>query len=82
MRRVVILDQFSGPAPTDLRDAPLLFATLVTVVERHPEHYPGAQKPTVTEVAEDFRPRMATTVYAADAAGLAFVWKRRWDTSG
>lgn len=52
----------------------------------YPEDYTPAssigQQPTVTEVGDDFRPRMATTVFAADADGNAHAWRYRWDSSG
>jgi len=77
--RVLIVDQFSGVSPYALAKTPVLFEELAAeaIAAGHPW-----TKPEVKDVPDDFVPRMATTLVAADANGYAYVWRARWDTSG
>lgn len=92
MPKVLICDQFHGPLPYQLRANPIQFDALVEELDadyarrdkqsREMCGMPAMYRHQVVEVAEDYKPRMATTVIAANAEGFAEVWKAKWDSSG
>lgn len=82
-QRVLVMDQFVGPSPVDLQQHPLRFDELVReALDYNAELKHAWNKSKVLEVEDDYKPEWATTVYRADADGMAEVWKHRWDSSG
>jgi hypothetical protein len=81
--KVLIVDQFSGPTPYQLQQNPMRFDELceeMLAAEGMRYGYKTEVR-EVRDVASMVVPR-CTTVWHADAQGMAAMLTCRWDTSG
>jgi hypothetical protein len=82
-RRVLIVDQFSGPSPYELHLHPITFDDLIAKVQRdEAEHRPSHPSRVVEVDEETFSPQWCTTAFCADPDGWAITWRMNWDSSG
>lgn len=76
---IIILDQFAGPTPYSLRQAPLDWTQFVADCERTIAE-PGMFKPRIVDKTYAIMHIGETAYYEVD--GKVAIWKTKWDTSG
>ncbi len=80
--RILVVDQFCGLSPYWLQQHPTNFEQLAKEVLSERVASIGRKTPQLLEVDESYSPPWCTTIFRADADGMAEVWKYRWDSSG
>ena len=82
MRKVIIIDQFTGPSPYQLQQTPMPYRELQERLELGQYVARYGVKPREVEVPETYRPAMCETVYTEGPQGEVQVWRYNWDSSG
>lgn len=82
MRKVIIIDQFTGPSPYQLQQQPMRFCELRERLSLGQYAARYGVVPREVEVAANYRPALCETIYTEDASGNVAVWRYNWDSSG
>ncbi len=82
VRTVLVVDQCYPLSPYALQQHPVAFDQLLREVAAQEAEQPYyGRRPQVLEVDDDYRPRWATSVFAADDQGMAILWRSQWDST-